>query len=59
MIILADSRHQRNKRPHYHPLNPNKSGGGTHKKVISYQILSSLESDFIKLTLLFSFLDST
>ncbi|KAF3556771.1 hypothetical protein F2Q69_00011684 [Brassica cretica] len=35
MVSLADSRHQRNKRPHYHPLNPAKSGGGTQKKVNS------------------------
>ncbi|CAF1826250.1 BnaC04g13530D [Brassica napus] len=35
MVSLAESRHQRNKRPHYHPLNLAKSGGGTQKKVNS------------------------
>ncbi|KAF3560099.1 hypothetical protein F2Q69_00014885 [Brassica cretica] len=35
MVSLADSRYQRNKRPHYHRLNPAKSGGGTQKKVNS------------------------
>ncbi|KAL0885081.1 hypothetical protein Bca101_009063 [Brassica carinata] len=32
---LQQNIHQRNKRPHYHPLNPAKSGGGTQKKVNS------------------------
>ncbi|KAF2567472.1 hypothetical protein F2Q68_00026217 [Brassica cretica] len=35
MVPLADSKHQRNKRPHYYPLNPAKSGGGLQKKVNS------------------------
>ncbi|CAN6862380.1 unnamed protein product [Brassica oleracea] len=44
---------------HYHSLNPARSGGGTQKKVISYQISYSLESYFILPTLLFSFPYST
>ncbi|KAF2568212.1 hypothetical protein F2Q68_00024754 [Brassica cretica] len=32
---VSELKHQRNKRPHYHPLNPAKSGGGTQKKVNS------------------------
>ncbi|KAG5374382.1 hypothetical protein IGI04_042299 [Brassica rapa subsp. trilocularis] len=40
MVSLADSRHQRNKRPHYHPLNPAKSGGGTQKKETNNKLRS-------------------
>ncbi|CAF1921005.1 unnamed protein product [Brassica napus] len=40
MVPLADSRHQRNKRPHYHPLNPAKSRGGTQKKIF-FRLLCS------------------